>query len=221
MDMDNNSQNEDFDCFRTIHCMNLKSNIERWENTIREVEKLGPTYRLIRYDAIRNKENPKLGHSETFKGMIYMAKQKKLEAILIGEDDLVLCDESRDAWESGLSELPDNWDVLLGGIYYVRGRQEISPHLCQITDFCATHFILIRNTVYDKILEFPNTNYGFKNIDRYIGKLAALGQLNAYVVWPMVSSQRAGYSDLRKRKVDDNRNNKRKGLDFLTEKDDN
>jgi GR25 family glycosyltransferase involved in LPS biosynthesis len=201
--------------------MNLESRTDRWEQTVEEVKKLGDDYRLIRFEAIADSRNPQLGHAQTFMNMISYAKDNEMQAILIGEDDLVLCDASREAWEAALTELPDDWDVLNGGIYHVRGRKQVTPHLSTVMDFCATHFILIRNTIYDKVLNYTKRNFGFKNIDRYIGKLTQNGDAKTYVVWPMVSSQRAGYSDLRRRKVDDNRSNKRKGLVFLTEPTEN
>ena len=195
--------------------MNLVSRPERWEQTVNEVKKLGDGYQLIQCEAVENKQDPTLGHSQTFRGLIKMAKDANMEAILIGEDDLVLCEESRAAWEAGLAELPKDWSILSGGVYYARDRKIITQNISQIFDFCATHFILIRNTIYDLILEHENKNIGFKNIDRYMGKLTALKKINTYLVWPMVSSQREGYSDLRKRNVDDNKANRNRGLVFL------
>lgn len=212
----NDNVKSEIDSSRTVYCMNLKSRTDRWEQTVDEIKKLGDTYQLIRYEATENKTDPISGHSQTFRGMIQMAKDSNMKAILIGEDDLVLCEESKVAWEAGLSELPDDWDILLGGAYYVRDRKMITPHLAKISDFCATHFILIRNTAFDLVLDHMNRNLGFKNIDRFMGKLTLLKKLNTYLVWPMMSSQREGYSDLRKKNVNDNTGNKRKGLVFLT-----
>ena len=197
--------------------MNLASRKDRWEQTVKEVEKLGNTYKLERFEAIEDTRNPAHGNSLTVRAIIQMAKDQNMDAILLGEDDLELCDKSREAWETGVSELPEDWDILLGGVYYARGRIKVTEHLCKLSDFCALHFVLIRNTAYDLVLEYGKNNMGFNNIDRYMGRLAMRKKLNVYVVWPMVSSQRAGYSNLRKKDVDDNKNNKRKGLNFLTE----
>lgn len=205
--------------FKTIYCMNLTNREDRWKETIEEVKKLGDNYKLVRYEAIKNVEMPAKGHSQTFRNIIQMAKDQSMEAILIGEDDLVLYDKSREMWELGISELPDDWDILSGGFYLVRDRKPVTAHLCKVSDFCASHFILIRNTAFDLILDYEKNNYKIKNIDRYIGKLSTLNKLNTYVVWPMISSQRAGYSDLRRRNVNDNTLNKRRGLIFLTDDD--
>jgi hypothetical protein len=205
------------DYSKTIYCMNLKCRPDRWAETVEEVKKLGNDYRLIRYEAVEDRKNPVRGNAQTFLDLIRMAKKQKREAILIGEDDMVLCDESRDGWERAVDELPDNWDILLGGVYFIKGKEDITPHLCKITDFCALHFIMVRRSAYDLVLNYEKNNYGFRNIDRYIGRLGVTGKLNVYLAWPMISSQRAGYSDLRKKEVDDNKTNKKKGLVFLTE----
>jgi len=215
--MDINTTETKIDCFRTIYCMNLESRTDRWEQTVEEVKKLGDKYKLIRFNAVANSKNPQLGNAQTILNVITFAKENNMEAILIGEDDMVLCEASKDAWETGLSELPNDWDILSGGVYHTRNRKVVTPHLCSLLDFCAMHFILISNTVYDQILSYETNNFGYKNIDRFIGKLTTNGSIKTYVVWPMISSQRAGYSDLRKRNVDDNRVNKSRGLIFITE----
>lgn len=207
--------------YKTIYCINLANRTDRWRETEEEIKKLGDEYKLVRYEAIENAEIPVKGHAQTFMNIIQMAMDQNMEAILVGEDDLVLYEESRELWEKGVSELPDNWDVLLGGVYYLHDRKSVSHCLCKVSDFCALHFVLIRKTAFDLILEYEKNNYALKNIDRYIGKLTRLNKLNAYVVWPMVSSQRNGYSDIRRKNVNNNISNKKRGLVFLTDDDKN
>lgn len=151
---------------QTIYCMNLAYRKDRWEATKREVKKLGSEYSLIRVDAIQNKEKPWLGHAQTFIKIIRMAQEKKLPAVLIGEDDMGLCKESKTVWEKGFKELPDDWDIYLGGIYYCSARTPISSVLSKIGDFACTHFILIRAKAYDKIIAYENMNQGGEHLKR-------------------------------------------------------
>ena len=251
---------------RTMYCLNLKERSDRWEQTQTEFRKLGSEYTLHRYEAIPNADMPWVGHSQTFVNIVRMAKEKSLPAVLIGEDDLVLCSRSKEVWEQGFKDLPDDWDVYSGGAYLVTERKPITETLSKVGCFCSTHFILIRNTIYDKIIEHatrhgsyvpkpkftikrkPSLNQRMRSrnrkkrlirritsrhgkgpsrepdwsknriqkfMDRYMGWLSENGKLNCYLTWPMVSSQRAGFSNIQNREVDVNEENELRGLVFL------
>ena len=190
--------------FKTMHCVNLECRPDRWEQTVKEFEKLGPEYTLNRFDAIRDVKNPVAGTAKSFMTLIQMAKDQGMPAILVGEDDMTLYSKSAEMWEKSILELPDNWDILSGGMYYTQNRQKVSNTLCKVEDFACMHFICIRNTCYDKILSYSKDNMGRRHIDRFIGKIATQKKLNIYLTWPMISRQRASYSDLKKRDVNYN-----------------
>jgi glycosyl transferase, family 25 len=202
---------------KKLYCMNLERRPDRWESVQKEIAKLGPEYELIRFNAIENKQLPAKGHSDTFISMVQNAKLDNQPHILIVEDDLLLHSKTAKFWESAYSKLPDDWDILLGGCYYIKGRTDVTDGLAKVTDFCSTHYILLNSKCYDKVISFNDNNLKLKNIDRFMGKLSAKGELNCYLVWPMIAKQDSGYSDLRKRTVDDNKNTLKRGLIFLEE----
>ena len=188
--------------FKTMYCVNLECRPDRWEQTVKEFEKLGPEYTLNRFNAIHDAKNPIAGCAKSFLTLIQMAKDQDMHAILVGEDDMAFCSKSAEYWEKSVSELPDNWDILSGGMYYTQNRKKVSNTLCKVDDFASMHFICIRNTCYDKILSYATNNMGRRHIDRFIGKIAAQKQLNVYLTWPMIARQRPSYSDLVKKNVD-------------------
>jgi GR25 family glycosyltransferase involved in LPS biosynthesis len=144
-----------------------------------------------------------------------MAKDQNMPAILVGEDDIMLYSKSAEMWEKAISELPDNWDILSGGMYQTQNRLKVSKMLCKVGDFSSTHYICVRNTCYDKILGYFKNNMQRKHIDRFMGKLSEQKKINVYLAWPMIARQREGYSDLRKKNTNDNITCKRRGLVFI------
>ena len=190
--------------FKTMYCVNLECRPDRWKQTVEEFKKLGPDYTLNRFNAIQNVNDPVLGCATSFLTLIQMAKDQNMPAILVGEDDIMLYSKSAEMWEKAISELPDNWDILSGGMYDTKNRVQVSNMLCKVTDFSCTHYICIRNTCYDKILSYSKNNMGIKHIDRFIGKLSKQKKINVYIVWPMIARQREGYSDLKKSNINYN-----------------
>ena len=71
-----------------------------------------------------------------------------------------------------------------------------------MNDFCSLHFIIIRDTIYDKILAMRNVT---QHMDRNLGALTKKGEIKTYLMHPMPCQQRPGFSNIRKRNVNDNR----------------
>lgn len=203
---------------RKIYCINLKERPERWKKVQKEVEKMGDSYELIRFDAIKNTENPRVGAANSFISIIEQAKWDNKEDVLIIEDDLILHSKSKEIFESTYKTLPTDWDVFLGGVYYYKTKTNINKKLVKVGDFCSLHFALFRNTSYDKIISYKTNKANTRtHIDRYMGLMSANKDLNVYVAWPMFAKQEAGYSDLKKKNVNYNTQEwySKKGLVFL------
>ena len=180
------------------YCMNLDHRTERWERTRREWP--FDNIQLQRVSATYNPKSPRLGTATTFKKIIKDAKDKMT---LIIEDDLQIL--SKEKVITALQNPPSNdWDILLGGVYhYVPLKDGIhTEHWHQLQDFCSLHFIIVRESAYKKILDIPESSN--RNIDRQIAELVRQRRLTAFVIHPMPCRQYPGYSDLRKRHVNDN-----------------
>ncbi len=197
-----------------IFCINLKRRTDRWEHVTEEIKKMGEEYELVRFDAIDNKKNPASGTAESFITLIKQAKENNMPNIHIIEDDLVLHENSNKIWKEAVDNLPDDWDILLGGVYYCRNQKKINDHMVKTGDFCSLHFVMFNAKCYDKVLSYKVDNLKLTHIDRFLGRLSQKGELNVYIVWPMFAKQMANYSDIRKREVDDNKR-KSKTLEFL------
>lgn len=77
-----------FDYFDEIYCVNMKHRTDRWELSKKEFEKIGILDRVQRFDAVADSENPKKGFYESHMRIVKLAYEKKLNNVLIFEDDV-------------------------------------------------------------------------------------------------------------------------------------
>ena len=72
----------------------------------------------------------------------------------------------------------------------------------KMKDFCSLHFIIIRNTIYDQVLTMTGKS---QHLDRLLGAEVKCGKMTMYLMYPMPCQQRPGFSNIRRRSVNDNR----------------
>lgn len=214
---------------RVAYCINLDTRKDRWEQVTKDFVRLSNVMDIDieRVSAIKGERFPQQGLTATFKKIIGMAIDKKLPYVLITEDDLFVIDGEK--VKKCLENVPEDWDILLGGAYmYAPNIKKMCDNMvdgiCQvgekcrnghsqkecgkyedwvrIKDFCGNHFIIINARIYHHLLPLGGTALHF---DRVIGKHIASGRFKAYLMYPMPCQQRPGFSDLRKRNVNDNK----------------
>lgn len=140
-----------------------------------------------------------IGISSSFKNVIRDAIKNDYPYILIFEDDVKFTSEkSNEQFQKCIDSLPDDWDILLGGVYTMSNSDYesdvISECLKPVTDFSSLHCTLIRNTMYNHILNHDPARH-LPNIDRYISHIIQKENKKAYVSYPMIAIQYNGYSD--------------------------
>lgn len=184
------------------YCMNLDKRTDRWEQVVKDFCRLQTVMYIDiqRVLSVENLKEPQKGAARTFKNIITMAKNNKLPYVLILEDDLFVIDPIKVV--NALEDVPPDWDILLGGSYHYVPDKKYSDNWMKMKDFCGLHFIIIRARLYDKILDIKETA---QHIDRVIGGLTKRGHVTTYLMYPMPCQQRPGFSNIRKRHVDDNR----------------
>lgn len=127
---------------------------------------------------------------------VLIAKMREWHTVLIMEDDLVLRRGAVEYFNNALQHAPDNWDILLGGLYNSKGLTTHNEYWDKTKEFCGAHFYIASERVFERILSWN----GRQHIDRWIN----LGgnQLNCYVVKKFIATQRNGFSDNVKKNVD-------------------
>jgi hypothetical protein len=168
--------------------INLVDRPEKWKQT-QDSFKMLPV-ELERLDAVRKSPGWKGCTASHFKA-IELAKQRGYEWVLILEDDAQLS-------ENGLAQFMDvlpilykrrsEWDIFLGGATFVDNVRQVcaTPPIYQAGAY-TTHFCLIHNGSYDKILN----QYDDGPIDVYYKNKMRLWMTN-----PHIATQRPGVSDI-------------------------
>lgn len=142
---------------------------------------------------------PLKGIAQAHMNCIKRAKDNNWPSVLIMEDDLVFQgkDKTVPYLTEALSSAPADWDVLLGGLYESRFTSKVNEYWSKTGEFCGIHFYFVNKSAYDTLI----THDGTTHFDRYINKGSK--KLNCYVTNKFIATQRSGYSDQRKKYVDD------------------
>lgn len=167
--------------------IHLPERVDRFEAFNKELIYL-PCNNLQYVNGIKH-HHPYKGIAQAHLNCVMIAKQNEWPAVLIMEDDVVFQGKERsyDHLLNCLANVPEDWDILLGGIYFGKPTP-VNDHWAKVGEFCALHFYIVNEKAYDKILEWP----GDHHIDRWINEK---GKLNCYVMRKFIATQRNGHSD--------------------------
>ncbi|NEO54643.1 MAG: hypothetical protein F6K54_17085 [Okeania sp. SIO3B5] len=192
-------------------CINLKHREDRWKLFSEEMNKFPDNFNIVRFEAIYDPIEPRMGCAKSHIRLIEIAKNKCMSAILILEDDVVFIEKPYAKIQAVLSNLPNNWDILQLGVYETPIGEKIKENIYQIYYAQCTHCILYNHSVYDKIIAYDGKPLG---IDDYISYLAATGKINLYHLHPPIAFQRKGFSNIKNVEFDWNNNNHHLNKDY-------
>lgn len=133
------------------------------------------------------KQDPTAGVAQAHKNVVRKYYDKP--EITIFEDDIVFT--HKDSWKKyweWYEELPEDWDIYLGGLYAFKTKVDATENLHKIRkSFTGIHWYTIRKKFYDLFLSCPEqsqTGKASKHIDRWIG------HNNVYVYAPKLLPSR-------------------------------
>ena len=210
--------NNPFDFFEKIYCINLDSRKDRWEKCVSKFSLLGIRDKVERFPAISLSHlkdlNPKIrgraGCALSHASILRKAKDLKLNNYLVLEDDFDLChppDECLDSLSKSSSQLPENWNIFyLGGNltdeYGVFPLENFSENLFRLNSCHTTHSFAVNSTFYEFLdRELPTEENVFdwlnnrKAIDVYFSK-EVLKQSQSFIPSNMLFIQHADHSDI-------------------------
>ena len=129
------------------------------------------------------------GIADAHLAVIRKAKEANLKEVLIMEDDIYIPGKERgkEHMLKCFDNLPSDWDVLLGGVYWSKALAPYNKYWNKTLEFAALHFYVVNQKAYDKILSYDYTQH----IDRWIGQSG----LNCYVPSKFFAIQYDGFSD--------------------------
>ena len=186
---------------KVAYCINLDKRTDRWEKVTKDFQRLSNKMDISieRVSAVAVPSRPQNGVTQSVQKIIKMAKEQQLEYVLVLEDDLFVVDP--DKVVECLNNAPEDWDMLSGGVYLFSKDKDFDTNWVKVKDFCSMHFIIIKKTVYDHIL---NMKISGRHIDRALGSEVKKGKFKMYVMHPMPCQQASSFSNLRGRIVNDN-----------------
>ena len=190
-----------------IYCINLPYRNDRWK--LLENQYLKFTNTIYRIYSV-NHSNNIVSCALSFLKCILLAKKGNYKQILICEDDVTFHKNSILYWNLSIKELPNDWDILLGGLSNfddVTCKKENYRNLVKINDFSGEHMMLVNKKAYNILLTYIDNLQKTKkyiHFDRFLGNLAKLNKLNIYCCVPFVSIPLLqDYSNIRNKYVND------------------
>ncbi len=174
--------------------INLPTRPERLKEVEQELPKFfnNTSYTLIK--GVVDKTS-KLGIAKAHMNCIEYAKNNNFSNVLILEDDVIFRDGAREYADECIKHIPENYDILLGGLYDSLKLESVNDFWNKTERFCGLHFYIVNEKAYDKILAYN----GETHIDKYMVRFA---KLDSYVTKKHFAIQRIGFSDNVKRNVD-------------------
>lgn len=195
--------------FDKIYCINLDRRKDRWEETIKELDKWGISDEVERYSAVDGSllENPykvnngELGLIETHLKIIKEAKDKNYKNVLILEDDIEFTDEIKNI-NNYFAMLPKKWDILWFGANHNKHMGNkinlINEKIIKCNKAYSTHCIAFNNSIYDLVIELLLRRQ--KAVDVYYSEIQ--NGYDCYSFHPSIALQRASYSDIQNKNQD-------------------
>jgi hypothetical protein len=173
------------------YVVNLPNRTDRLGSFVREIHKTFINKDFTIIDGII-KETGRAGIWQAFKNCIQDAKNKNYSEILFMEDDVVFRDGTYKYAQECFKSLPDDWDILLGGISGAKELIEYNNYWNKTIDFTGGHCMIISSKIFDNLL----------NIEEKLPTDRALGRtFNCYVTKKLFAIQAVGFSDCIKKEV--------------------
>ncbi len=187
--------------------INIDSRIDRMNEFNNMIDKLQPVFlkNLTRFSAIVNKDNPRKGCRDSHKEILKIAKERKLDKVLIFEDDAILRKNINERWNIIMDEIPNDWEILVLGCHFGNylNWHMTNDYWCYISKyFCGTHAIIINSIAYDKIITYIENLRGIHDID--IDVYSRICKKHIYLSVPFISEISGSKSSICDNGSDDN-----------------
>lgn len=185
-----------FHFFDAIYCINLDSDVDRWNAMEARFDKLGIRHRVRRFSAVETSVSHHVGCALSHRRVIERAYKQRLRNVLVFEDDAIFLDDLSRDLSTNIDELRrQSWNVFyLGGHRW--GKSFPKAPGCEYIEqpgiLTCTHAVAYNHTIYGRILnEIPDDvesvvkwRERYRAIDQYL-----LGIEGRYAAFPPVASQ--------------------------------
>jgi GR25 family glycosyltransferase involved in LPS biosynthesis len=179
-----------------LYVINLKERTDRKEQIIQDFAKYTNVH-LEFIEGIKHEDGAQ-GCFLSHKKCIQLAKENKMEYIIVVEDDCC----PNENFESRLNTILEylksrTWGIFLGGVNQTKHKNVLKKDRFNEETFLdinfgtTAHFIIYHNSSYDFFL----------NLDAAIIDMCWSGHINAIAILPFLAVQRVSYSNIEKMKI--------------------
>jgi GR25 family glycosyltransferase involved in LPS biosynthesis len=127
------------------------------------------------------------------------AREKRLESVLIIEDDAIFPQTQRgvESFNKTMEELPDDWDILFIGIEHDRNPTRYSLHIDRVLSGTCLHAYAVHSRCYDRLIDdlenaLLNKNDPLPPVDEVISEQIELQRYQAFAPHTLIGYQRDG-----------------------------
>ena len=198
-----------FTYFDAIFCLNLDTEVRRWQEASKRFELLGMLLLVERVPAIVTAENHHRGCALSWRAMIDIADRRGHEHMLGFEDDVVFLDDTLIVVDEVVGELSaTEWDLCYFGACVHSCEFPFLPGstvLQECGSVSCTHALAIHRNAFAQILDdLPVDQQSFEAwldeyiaFDQYLARQVAEGTFRALITSPRVATQPAlrNYAD--------------------------
>lgn len=192
-----------FDFFSEIWCINLDKRTDRWEKVQKEFNNIGILDKVQRFSAIKH-DDGRIGIIKSNLELLQYAKSKKLNNILIFEDDVKFINYDETKLNLAINDLPKNWSLLYLGANTHIPLVKSGDNLYNLKNAYAAHSICYNNIIFNQaITHFNNTNKITEHtqiLDVWLAKIQE--KYPCYLVNPIMTTQEPSFSDIENKWVD-------------------
>lgn len=174
-----------------VFVISLTTRNDRREKVSKELKSQKIPFQF--YDAISD-ENPIYGCTASHINVIKIAREKKLPYVLIFEDDAKFVQPFK------LPPLPKDWSMLFLGACVNKIYDEYYYRWKRCSNWYG-HAYIVRDTLYDRIIEEASQNMDKRLIDEYYCEYLH-PTIQSYCIYPTMVTQANDYSDILKTTLD-------------------
>lgn len=190
--------------FDKVFIINLDRRGDRMLEAKAEMEKIG----VKDYERVSAVDGQKLtgnfkvaiGHvgcSLSHLNVVKLAKERGYKNYVVFEDDAVFHPQFQELFDKFYPEVPQDWDLLFFGGSHVKGFTKITNNVIKMNGSYTTHAMIVKDTLYDRLIDIWNRLHGTAEVDVALSKLQK--EFKCYSFTPALAWQRAGHSDILER----------------------
>ena len=203
--------NSPFDFFQEIYCMGLPERTDRMAFAKTQFEKVGIYDRVTWISSAHHKDG-RIVLQQTLLGIFENALSRKIENILIFEDDVKFINDPVNKLRFALTDLKysfnNKFDLLYFGATRTSPCLKVTSNLVLLKNGLAAHAVCYNKSVYKPFLRHLRRVIKQDKIitDWDISDVFLASEVQdrgkSFMVYPVIATQEPGWSDIERRIVD-------------------